>query len=562
MKKIYALMAAAALAGQAQAQVMEKVDGYNFTSASQNGRFLLQNLQGTLDIYDRTTGEEYACYDTDGVTLYMAGLGNSVSNSGRVVGMKGDEAAIWYKGEWTSLPQATGRGTTYNTGHAISADESRICGVLGNDGASMDGGTGQAMAYPVVWTKNASGEYECTKLPCPDKDFTGATPQFVTAICMSADGKTVVGQVRDFSGFYIIPILYREQQDGSWTWQLIGESQVYDKSRIGELPQRPVQPTMPLASSYMSEEDVARYNAAMAKYEEDVTKYYNGEIDTYPDYPLEQDYISDPQSKADYDADMAQYQLDQQKYMEDYTRFQTKLDEIVTNKSFIQNTLSISADGRFLAATVEDRNVNGGDTWGQLTLKTVGYFDLQQDDPQFIEATEGGDYISTTVANDGTILYASPSTEYTRTSYAVNPYINTPAMPFEKYLAMKSQKAAEWVKENNTYDVSIWGYDDDGNPIITDVVEDSVVTGTVMGNAEGTFFYSYYTDTFSADGGQSVAYYVDLADLNGIASAEATEPRRAAVRYYNLQGQQLQSAPRHGLYIESDGQKTVKRMAE
>lgn len=565
MKKLYAFMMAAALAQGAQAQVMEQFNGASFTKFSDDGEWLVENLQGTVNIARRSTGDQWENSDPNGLKMYMAGQGHAVSDDGELVGMAGDSAAVWKLGVWTPLPQPTGVGSSYNTGHAITPDGRRICGVLGTDGTSMTGDNADVMAYPVVWTRNGKGEYEAETLPYPKKDFLGMTPQFVTAIAMSDDGRTIAGQVRDYSGFYVIPILWREAADGTWSSRMLGAEEVYDASKLGELPEMPTAPTMPNANDYMTADDVDAYNAALAKYEEELEKYYNGETDTYPDYPLMEDYISDAAQKAAYEAAMAQYQRDQQQYMQDYTDYMTKRDEIVTNKSFVQNALCLSGNGRWLGVTLEDRGQGGGDYWGSSATNTAGVFDLAEDDPKYEAINTDGSWLTTAALNDGTIIYATPSAAYTRTSY-----VSTltggkrSSAAFGDYVYDLNQEAGKWVEDNNTYDVALWGYDDDYNLIVTGTAEDSLVTGTVMANSDGTVFVSYYTDDLTEESsGQTLSYIIDLTASNGIHGTAAGQRGEATeTRLYNLQGQRIQAAPASGLYIEERGGKATKRVAK
>lgn len=516
MKAFYPMLFAAMIAGQASAQTVEKFNGASYSKFSADGNWLVEDNQGTMNIYNRATGEKFNEADPDGMKMFMPGLGNSVTNSGKIVGTCGDYAGIWQDGEWTYLPQPTGVGTTYNAANAITPDETRIVGILGNDGASME--SDGMMAYPVVWTKDANGEYECEKLPCPEKDFTGATPQFITAIAISDDGKTVAGQVRDNAGFYLMPILYRQQADGTWTYTMLAENEVYDKSRLGELPERPgEQPKYPNVADYMSADDVDAYNEAVAYYNEQLELYYAGVITEVPDYPMQTDYISDADSKAAYQAALDKYQADQSKWMADFTAYQQKLSEITTDCSFVQSALFLSGNGRYLGLTLEDRSTSDG--WGGSTDKYVGYVDLQAENPSFVRETKGGDYVVTSILNDGTTFVGTPAMEYTRNTFVVVPGEKScTTMSLPKYMETRNAEMAKWIVDNNTYDVEVWGYDDDWNPTITDVVEDSLVTGTVMTNSDGTLYVSYYTDQFTnSDEALSVSYVINL---NGTTSVK------------------------------------------
>lgn len=514
MKTFYSVILSALIAAQASAQVTERFDGYAFSKFSPDGKWLVENNNGSISILDRNTGKSYTTGDPSGFQIYMVGLGNSVTNSGKIVGSCGDYAGIWYNDEWIHLPQETGVGTTYNGAYGITPDESRIVGILGLDNSSM--GNDGLQAYPVVWTKNASGEYSCTKLPFPEKDFLGLTPQYVTAVTISDDGKTVVGQVRDNSGFYVMPIVYRETEDGKWTYTIIGDKEVYDKSRLGELPQVPVQPTYPEVVNYMSDDDIAAYNKAIENYNNLLEQYYNGLIDEYPEYPLYEDYISDPDSKAAYQAAIAKYQEDIQKWQTDYMAYQNKLSEITTNCGFIQNAFCLSGNGRYLGATLEQRSSDG--IWGE-TANYIGYFDLQSgDDPQFVRETEAGDYLLTGILNDATTFVGTPYREYTRNTFVVKPTESgNTTMSFVDYMKSRSESAAKWIQDNNKYDVVEWGYDDEWNPIVLSEKKDSVVVGTVGASSDGNVFVSYYTDSFNDNStNEGVSYVVDLKSTTGI----------------------------------------------
>lgn len=494
MKKFYALMCAAALASQAQAQEMEKFEGAMFSMFSPNGDWLVENLQGSMQVKQRSTGDEFSSADETGMLMYNSGLGHCVTNSGAIVGIAGEYAGIWKNGEWTNLPQTSGIGTTYNTGHSITPDEHRICGVLGIDGATYDGNT--SFAGPVVWTKNDAGEYELAWLPCPEKDFLGNAPQYTTAVVMS-------------------------------------------------------------------DEDQQNYQDAMTQYDEDVQRYYNGEITEFPEYPQYVDYMSDATRKEAYQAAVNKYNTDLATYNADYQAYVEKREEIVTNMDFMQNALALTSDGRYLGVTLVDRNTDGSDVddWGESSAKyTVGYFDLSKDDPEFVAVSEPGDFVISNILDDRTVLYVTPSSEYTRSTYVVMPD-SKESLPFGKYMEKRNATAAKWLADNNTYDVIVWGFDDEWNPIVESEVEDSLVVGSVNASADGNVFVSFYEDSFTDPNmSQFVSYVIDLNTATAIGGVASEQKWATKPRYYNMQGQQLSGVPANGMYIESKDGKSFKRM--
>lgn len=525
MNKFYTLAVAAMLACQASAQNPVKWDEVAFSKMSPDGNWLIENLQGSLNVLDRSTGNTYSCSDPDGLAMYMPGLGLCTTNSGTIVGMAENYASVWKNGTWTHLPQATGVETSYNSANAITPDESRIVGILGNDGASMQGQNADMMAYPVVWTKNSKGEYDCTKLPCPDKDFAGLVPQYITVMCVSDDGKTVAGHLRDFTGFYVMPIVFHENDKGEWSYRVIGQKEVYKEDLIGELPEMPTSPTMPDPGQYMTAADVENYNAAIEEYNEKVQLYFDGLIDEYPTYPSYEDYMSNETAKANYKAAVEQYQKDQQKYMEDYTAYITKRNEIVTNKSFVQNVAFLTADGRYLGVALEDRSSAEG--WGGTTDKYVGYFDLTQDKPEFVTVTDGGDYTLTGLTNKREMFVATPAMENTRNTFVVDAANANTTLPLTDYISRKNADAAKWVKDNNSYDVNIYELDDDWNYVVVDTKKDSLITGTVTVSPDGNVVLSYYTDNFTdMDSQKKVSYLVNLNAATGLHAVASDESRR------------------------------------
>lgn len=516
MKRLYSMALAAMLAGQAMAQTAEKFDNFSFSKLSQDGTWLVENNNGAVAVYNRKTKDLAESSDPYGMQMYMAGLGNCMTNSGKLVGTCGDYAGIFANGTWTYLPQDTGVGTSYNAAHAITPDESRIVGILGFDNAQM--GSGEMLAYPVVWTKNEANEYVCQKLPCPTTDFLGKTPQYITAIAISDDGKTVAGQVRDNSGFYTMPIVFKEDNDGNWSYTILGEKDIYDKSRLGELPEVPEQPTYPNVADYMSNDDITNYNAALEKYNEDVNKFFNGEIDTYPDFPMQGDYISDATKKQAYEDAVNQYNADIQAWQQAFTAYNEKLSEITTNCGFVQNALYLSANGKYLGADLEQRSSTA--TWGEATPKYIGFFDLSSEAPEFTRTTDGGDYLITGILDDATTFVGEPAMEYTRNTFVVVPDKEKyTKLSMYEYAEARSNDMATWLKENNSYDIPIYKMDEETYDYIIDrVVEDSLVAGTVMPNSDGSILLSYYTDNFTSSyEALSVSYVIDFnKDTDGI----------------------------------------------
>ena len=190
MKKTLLSLAVLLLSTSGMAQVTRHHDGFYFDKMSENGKYLATENQGCVFIYDQDRDEYFEFYSSDdAVTEYYAvGIGNSISNDGIVVGGVNDATCAYYKdGEWHALPVKE-ENQALNLAYAITPDGSRIVGRVGNTGLDMNS---SQMVKPVYWDRNAEGGYDVYhNLPYPQKDFCGRTPQYVTAISVSSDGKT------------------------------------------------------------------------------------------------------------------------------------------------------------------------------------------------------------------------------------------------------------------------------------------------------------------------------------------------------------------------------------
>ena len=223
MKKILLLSAVAAL-GTAGANALEPQVFENVTinMLSPDGNMGVSSMYGTVTIFDFANNKTYEYGsgeggvfsdgfgdDTSSIT-YNVGNGNCISSTGIVVGGLGDDvAAYWENGEWKMLP--TGDVTGVYSAHGVSADGGVICGIVPSRT------TGETTTLPAVWTRKADGTYnDYVILPHPEKDFTGRDPQYITAVAISADGKTVAGQVLDYRGGMPQPIIYRLNDKNEW----------------------------------------------------------------------------------------------------------------------------------------------------------------------------------------------------------------------------------------------------------------------------------------------------------------------------------------------------------
>lgn len=495
MNKTLAFIGAAMVcATAAQAQTMKMYTGVAFHKASPDGNWLIENLQGTMSILNAKTDQKYDLSDPNGLLLYSPGLGNSVTNSGKIFGFTSERILVWDNGTIKELDdEPTGVGTGYSSVMAVTPDENILVGALGSDGASSS--SNGLIAYPVIWNKNAEGKYVHTALPCLKRDFAGETPQSIVPQQVSDDGNIIVGTLTSGSGFYTFPYLFKKDASGEWQSVLLGKNNVYDESKLSTLPEVPEEPVEPNKYDYMTDADKKNYDEAYAEYEEQLELFQNGIISKEPTAPTPADYMTDSAKKAAYVADIQKYVADHNAYLQAWKKYSAALQKIVTGDYFRKNNMFLSANGRYLATTLLHNGIS-----------TPGYFDLAEQNPQFVAAADDNYSMTvTSVLNDGTIIGASPVDELTRSTYVI--VKGEKPVTFHDYLATRSEKAAQWLADNNTYNVTVYG--NDGETVIG-TKKDSIVSGTVTASPDGMVFVSYYTDYYTDDNQTTKSYVINL----------------------------------------------------
>lgn len=519
-----------------QAQTAKMYEGVAFDKNSPNGKWLAENNQGSLSILNAATDDTYSLYDEQGLEMYSPGLGNSLSNTGKVCGFTMKHAFLWADDElsYTALAEPSGVGTSFNGAQGFTPDESRIVGALGSKGASLT--TDGMMCYPVYWEKNAAGTYDIHTLPYLAKDFAGGTPQSVIAVCVSDDGHTVVGTLVSWSGRYKFPIVFKEDSEGNWTYTLLGKDNIYDESRLSELPELPAEPVEPAYKDYMSEDDLVDYEAALEDYQTALSNYNNGITSVEPTYPVVSDYISDATKKEEYIAAATQYVSDHKAWENKWKQYANALDGITTGASFKQNNLWLSPNGQYLATSLDRDGVT-----------YPGYFDLTEESPVFHECASGEEgMLATGVLNDGTVFAASPVVEKTRFTFVFTPEATAP-VSFHDYLATRSEEMAKWLADNNTFTVA---------------GTDSIVSGTVHVGGNGDVFVAYYANYYDGSG-DSRSYVIDMTATNGIHNTSTATQQNAATGVFDLTGRriatQIEDVHQPGVYVVRQNDKTTKK---
>lgn len=584
MRKSLLTAALAAMAmTSANAQVYDNIQDYEFDCISDNGQFIsASNINSGVTIINRYTGQQYDFSDPTMATVYSCW---GISNNGIAVGSNGYCACYWKDGKEIELPQpAEGDAAHNDMGNAFSVSANGkyiIGGVSTGTGYSAD----NLMMEPVIWTLQADGTYTYEVLPYDKTDFSGRAPQYISAQCITEDGKFVVVQVRDYSGDVVYPIFYTKQDDGTWTRKTFGAGLFWDEEKIAALPEMPVDPSkeIPNPVTYFTKQDTIDYNKAVDEYSAALDQCQQGILDwsELPEYPQYWMFISEKRDQ--WVADSTAYMAKANKYTNDIIDYLEKFQAALYNKSIAMNQWSMSTNGKYVATAMEDKN---------LRYTYPAYFDLTGEEPQLKLIESITDGLASSVSNNGTLIANAPALEYTRNASVINiTEKDAQPVPFYDYIAARDAKAGEFLKTNYSFNVPVsngsgdggdWGdggFDEGGlfsakkniRPMDYVIVPDSIVTGTVSINSDATIFLSFMREEFSNADGISVdrSYIIDLnkdatSGIHAVKVDNTTNGTVIAREYYGINGQRLGRLPLKGVYLEkiitTNGVKTVKRV--
>lgn len=614
MKKTLLTAAMAVLAmGSASAQVCDNFVGNLFSVMSDNGVYVAESVDGEIIVRNRLTNKEYYVHASEeDPVLSGAGNGHALSSQGTLVGYDGHNACYWVKGGLkVVLPNTADAGTIDSDASAITDDGKFIAGSLATGAKSAYEGL---QSFPVLWTRQSDGSYSVEKLPFPAKDFSGRDPQHVTVNDISNDGKTLVGMIVDYSGFFIYPIVYKKGEDGTWSYKVIGENIVWDGELAKQILPEPTIPSdiwFPKPEQYFTKADTIAYNNAAAEYSDKLDQVKAGLIpsDSLPVYPLKWMYVSE--NKAKWQADSLLYEQQCEQYYVDFDAYQESFYASTKGISFLQNNFYLSRNGKYLGTTIsrelssEADDPEMGGFGGEVVYNPV-LIDLTQDSLIANVREDLTQHSTTCVTDDGTLFAASPMMDYVRNTYVIKPNAEEPVLNFYDYINQRSEAAALFLKTKYSFDVptevggdgdidgggdgdgDFGGIDgDDGfgvasakNAINADryftsdyvVVPDSVITGTVFANNDGSIFLSFMQEEYSDSinhASVNRSYVIDLnpGATSGIKALQSAPNTAAPVlrrEYYNVSGQRINAAPFKGVFLEkqitANGAVTIKRV--
>lgn len=501
------------------------IENAPFMSVSENGKYGIFTIDGImLGIIDLENPENASIYMDDRGSdyyqnEYLPGYGTCVANDGTSVGnavlyeptgettyASTDNAVVYSNGELKILPSP--RPDLFNMAHAITPDGSVICGNVGNDNFGID--SKEIMVVPAVWYRNAAGEYDAPiLLPHPTTDFLGGTPQYVTAVAISADGNTVAGTVTATSGFWCYPIVYkRDTSTGKWSYTLPSLNLFYTHPEV-TVPADPGD--YPEQKNFMTDEEKTAYTDALAAWQA------AGGND-WANYPQLDDFMTD-EEKAAYEAACAKYMIDKEAY-------DSAVDQATAGSITLTfNNVVLSADGKLFASTyapdagfgplapaktpakispkysrLMSKGARKADKTAhkeegvEYTTATTFVFNLEDDSYKTYTCEDGA---NVTCAAENGIFLGYGGDAYTPLALVMDPQKGVSKM--QDYYQTSCPEMTAWINENMAHEVET--YDPETYEPIT---ENMVISGIPFCTPDMTTLVSYAFNTFDLT---SEAYY-------------------------------------------------------
>lgn len=439
-RNLLAIIACAACAAQASGAIVapKLYQDASFQAISDNGRFAVSCLMGTLTIYDLQEGTEKMFADE--AMYFDLGLGRPITADGSIIVGSTEENsnASYYNGEeWIRLNVPDQSKT--NLSNAVTPDGKRICGSVGTHGMSI--AVDALMQAPAYWDRQEDGTYgECQILPFPTTDFFGATPQYVTATDISDNGMVIVGQVVDCSGSMAVPIVYTQGDNGEWTYSFPTRD-LFNPDGIAPVENPGDSPTMPNEENFMTEQEKADRDAAYQQWMDEGCP--EGLFPEYTDYMTEEEKEAFNTAYKECETKQLEWQT---KYDEYNAYFWSVLD---SSPTFVFNTSCISADGKTIAISAQI-SVEDPGSWWPVTHYHPWVIEIASGETTKYESS--GSLIPRCITADGTVLAGSPYGTIPMTGYVLKEGTATPLLD---YISTVSPEYGEWFTKNMTHEIAV-----------------------------------------------------------------------------------------------------------
>lgn len=480
-----------------------------FSRLSPSGKWAVSSagVDYPTTIYDFEGEKSYVYSD------YTGGSGNYISDTGIVVGCKveADVAAYWQNGQWKLLP--TSQGAMMSFANGITPDGSRIVGDLSPSGYSGDyEGT---MVVPCYWDLQPDGTYAGPfMLPYPSKDFTNRRPQYVTCVQVSADGKIIAGQIRDFLGMVSQPVIYTQDESGEWKWTKLLNDLFYPEGY--ELPEEPEE--APTQYDFMTPDEIKDYEAALQEWSINSPEDY----DLYPDII---DFMTEEEQEAFEEA-----ALDWNERYENYDSALWKLVGAVPN--FEYNNIYMTSDGKTIATTDAKYYMDEAHDISFKIFKPY-IIDIANNYYKAFEPVDDINIMVTGIADDGTVTGQWNDSDYGVFNGYILPVGASEFIPIYDYVKGVDSSTAKWMEENMTHTYDVYDYENDiftPSTLVATGIPTINSDMSVIGFAQYNFWD--YDDIIRFYG-----YLISLPPFSGVEEISDTDLKGDNVlRVFNLQG--------------------------
>ncbi len=534
MKKLLLACLAASSAFGAMAGVETKIINDFIVGLSTDGKYASSEFYGSISIYDLDTDEHYD-YAESGNNSYGVGSGN-FWGSGAMVGYVNNSggSAIWRGGRWTKLPLAAADPAGMGIASGITPDMTRICGNA-STGVGLVLDDAKLMVYPCYWDARENGSFgQQMPLPYPTTDFMGQVPQYVTAVSITADGKTIWGQITSGNGFFHEPIVYKQAEDGTWTYETPLRDKILPEG-IEVVPYPGDGPMIPSMENFMTEEELAAYDAAYQKYLENPT--------SIPEPRYEQFMTNE---------EIEEYNKALEPHLEwlkEYEKYEAMLNQLMEKSlTFVLNLVYVSPNGRYMASAAEVLYMTAEGRTQSIYCPYI--YDTQTGEGKVI-GMQGFSMSVTGVNDEGDVLgYMDAGGADLGYVY----HLSTNSWePYGEYLTGRAPELAKWIADNWVHEVEV---EIDAELGDTDFV-DLEISGRPFVSADWNAFSSVaYNFWGGANKGEYLSYVVRFDGETAIEDVNVeTKPGKAV--YYDLQGRRVLS-PSNGVFIKVEGGKSAK----
>ena len=528
MKKSLLIVSMSLLAGSAFGQTQPIELEHMFAKMiSPNGTFVASSA-ADVDVFNMETGEHW---NYPGIFL---GLGNAVANDGFAVGSGAGDISVVMRDGVVYTPETLAH-FWFSGINGVTPDGTRLVGIANND---RPGIMYKAFYCDIDEDGNVGAPHY---LPMPDRDFFGFVPQYSNAVWVSDDGHTIAGLMVDNRGYLSYPILFRENEQGEWSY-VLPTAHLFNPEGI-KLPDNPYakEPRFPEFVDFMDED-------SRVIYEEEYDNWIMG-AGPYPD-PFA--FMTTEQEKNYWEAYNAyeQWYEEAEDKIEEYMAVYRRI--AATTPSFGMNEYALNGAGT-VAAYV------GGAQYDDLPRREIWSFDIADFDNvtyEWINVSTRGIF-PTQILSDGTMMAATPRTGGNRQGGdGANGYIKLPDandfIDMYEYLGATNPSYADWLNTNSPHGSGLVSVSDDLSVIAGGLIIYNL-SDEMQAKLEETngFFYSYvFTDAKTFAGVEE-----NLVDAdNGV------------YRVFNLQGVNVMTTENKsdlnnlakGIYI-INGKKTVVR---